>query len=379
MKIRKKSKICYPNYDKCILGITCSILNYYGKDVTLPTLEKLDCALKKKYKNIVLMIFDGMGLDLMRHNLSPFAFLRRKNRDKITSVFPSTTTAGMTSYYSGLPPISHGWLGWAPYFSDINKIVGLFDNKEYYSGEVVDQEPVCNQLLYTHIFDLIHQVNPTIKTTEVFPSFRENGVNSVQELCDRVLHLAEQPNEQFIFTYWEDPDHLSHAYGPYSKEVYNGMKKINSSVRNMCHDLKNSLVIISADHGHIPVEKVSYVEEYDGLKECLLAPLSLDRRTSAVFLKEGKEQDFLKLFQKYFSKDFILVKSSDAIKHEMFGRGVVHPKAKDFLGDYLIISTSLKVLTHPAMNKNLAETLKGSHAGLTDIEMMVPLVIVKKS
>ena len=111
-----RSKLLYPNYDHSILGIPNSLLNYYGAKAHHTSLPILDKLLKQNYKNVILIILDGMGMDMLQHNLSPLSFLRCHIKTKISSVFPSTTTVATTTYYSGLTPIEHGWLGWVPYF-----------------------------------------------------------------------------------------------------------------------------------------------------------------------------------------------------------------------------------------------------------------------
>jgi len=65
---------------------------------------------------VVLMAFDGMGVDILEKHLPRESFLRENMIRYVTSVFPSTTTAAMTAYYSGLSPNEHGWLGWSLYF-----------------------------------------------------------------------------------------------------------------------------------------------------------------------------------------------------------------------------------------------------------------------
>jgi alkaline phosphatase len=54
--------IKYPDYDNSILSVMSSILKYYGYDTGHTTNKYLDEKLKRKYRNIVFMIFDGMGV-----------------------------------------------------------------------------------------------------------------------------------------------------------------------------------------------------------------------------------------------------------------------------------------------------------------------------
>lgn len=376
MRKFSKNPICYPDYNHSILGISNSILQYFGAKTHYPTLPILDESLNKKYKNVVFMIFDGLGVDLLKNALPPFSFLRKNIKDKITSVFPPTTTAATTSYYSAIAPVTHSWLGWAPYFREHDKIVELFSNKELYFQQPLNAEPVINQMLYEHIFAQIQKVNSQVTTTEIFPPFRPNGVKSIREQCDSVIAQAQKEGAQFVLTYWTEPDHCAHKYGPYSKEVKKQVKEINACVKKMSKELTDTLIIISADHGLLPIKKIIYIDEYKDVMDCLAVPLNLDDRVSAIFLKENKEADFLSLFKKYFSKDFILIKSESAVEQGLFGKGKITPKALDFLGNYLIIAISDKSLKQRIVGMSVDPDSKGAHAGLTKLEMMVPLIII---
>ena len=246
-----KLKQMYPDYQHCIVGIPNTLLHYYGAKAKPNRLPRLEQALARRPKNVVLIIIDGMGIDMMQHQLNPFSFLRRHIKDKITSVFPSTTVAATTSYYSGLTPIEHAWLGWAPYFPEVGRPVEMYTNKDYYTGEPIDKNFAAT-LPWRHIFDQIKEANANIQTTGVFPgSFTPGGVADFPEACERIIRQSKCPGEQFILAYWGEPDHTSHDFGPYSKEVKTVLTDINRQIQKMCSNLTDTLVIVSADHGHI--------------------------------------------------------------------------------------------------------------------------------
>ena len=62
--------ITKPNYGRSILSISSSILNNYGLSSNYKTLKKLDKLLNKNYKNIVFLILDCMGVNIIENNLT---------------------------------------------------------------------------------------------------------------------------------------------------------------------------------------------------------------------------------------------------------------------------------------------------------------------
>lgn len=371
-----KSKIVYPNYDHSILGIPNSFLGYYGAKKHHSSLPILDKLLNRHYKNVIFIILDGMGVDILQHNLSPLSFLRRHIKTKISSVFPSTTTAATTTYYSGLAPIEHGWLGWSPYFQDLKRVVELFPNTDFYTGEHLP-EKVTDRMPYVHFCDQITKANKSVHCSKIFPTFADpKGPADFNQFCSRIKEISVKKGRQFVLAYWAEPDSSSHKLGPYAKSVQDILKDINAQIKRMCADLKDSLVIISADHGHVENTDV-FINDYPDLMDCLAVPLSLDMRVQAVFLKPKKEETFVRLFKQYLSKDFMLMKTEKALEMKLFGPGKAHPLARGCLGDYLIFSKKNKSLQQRLPNDRY-EKLLGFHSSLTNKEMIVPLIVIEK-
>lgn len=100
----ENKEIVLPNYKNSILNLINSILKYYNVETKHNGIDFLDEKLKNNYKNIVLIILDGMGESIL-NKVVPNGFFKKNQNTIITSVFPSTTAAAMTTYYSGKPPI----------------------------------------------------------------------------------------------------------------------------------------------------------------------------------------------------------------------------------------------------------------------------------
>ena len=87
----------------------------------------------------------------------------------------------------------------------------------------------------------------------------------------------------------------------------------------------------------------------------------------------AKSSEFLyKKSNKYFADDFDLYSKEDVIESRLFGDGKENRIFRDALGDYLAIAKTNKTLIY-----NGSEILKSQHAGYTDDEILVPLIVIR--
>ena len=119
------------NYNECLTNLACSIQKYFGLNTRHNSIEYIDKLLNEKQpKNVVLMLFDGMGSKILDRTLDENSFFIKNKIKEITTVFPATTTAATTSIRTGLNPIEHGWLGWNMYIAPIDETITVFLNSE---------------------------------------------------------------------------------------------------------------------------------------------------------------------------------------------------------------------------------------------------------
>ena len=76
--------IKFPDYDRSILSIASSVLNCFGvTDCKHKTLPELDELLNKNYKNVIVMLFDGMGTSVLEKHLKEDDFLRQHHMRRL--------------------------------------------------------------------------------------------------------------------------------------------------------------------------------------------------------------------------------------------------------------------------------------------------------
>ncbi len=363
--------IKYPDYDRSILSVAASVLAHFGvKDCPHKTLPELDELLRKDYKNVIVMLFDGLGTSTLKEHLDENDFLRRHHVTDISSVYPSTTTAATTAILSGYSPLESGWLGWDLYFKEIGESVTVFRNTLQRNGEVAADYNVSGRYIpYKSIFKRIEEVQGR-KTAYCVAFYSKYGAKSVRHICKTVRRLSRKRKRKYIYTYWNEPDHTMHGYGVGSEEARTQVALINSEVEKLCKRLKNSLVIITADHGQCD-GKTLYLEDYPKLTELLEVPPSVEPRAISFFVKEGRTEEFKAEFNRAFGEVFRLMTRDEVFSEKLLGCGTPHRKTKDFIGDFFAVATDKINLDY---KRGDFEPI-GVHAGLTDEEMTVPFIV----
>ncbi|MBQ8299725.1 MAG: alkaline phosphatase family protein [Clostridia bacterium] len=386
MNVDEKNLVM-PDYKHCILNTVTSILKYYNVETKHNSSKLLDSKLEKRYKNVILLILDGMGEHIL-NNISPNGFLNRNKIDVITSVYPSTTTAALTTYYAGKPPYETGWIAWSQYFKEYGRAVDMLKHRESYKGESLEDARMNvfeNIVNYKTIFDQIEEASPNTNVFEVMPEYSErrakNSIkaNDIDEVIDSLKILTSLPNDNFIMAYCDNPDSILHKYGTDSIEAKDYLLETEEKIKRFSEELEeNSIIIISADHGHKNIEKAYTLLDYPEILECLITPPSLESRTVAFWVKEEMKDAFVERFNSHFKNEFWLMSREEFLSKNLLGFGEKHPKTDDFIGNYIALSTSSSIIRLETFLAEGKKVKKSTHCGITKEEMEVPVIVLEK-
>lgn len=367
-------QIAFPDYKNCGLNVTSSIMKYFGTPCPHATLPFLDQMFEqKKYRNVVLMLFDGMGMDALSHDLSQERFFNTHTEHILSAVFPSTTTAATTSIECAVSPAEHGWLGWTLYFHEIDKAVDIFINRVQGTKEQAADYSVVNK--YLPIDSVFHRITEAGKAKAFCLSpFSDPPLDTLDAIGQAIREKCAEKGSHYLYAYWGDPDHTMHEKGVYSDEVKEKISGINDFVQELTKALSDdTLVLVTADHGLIDANHL-FVSDDPQLAAMLVRPPTVESRVAAFYVKPECKAEFPKSFYQCFSRNFILMTGREFIESGILGPGHPNKKLSDLTGDFIAIATD-----HDCIDYSREGTLlRGVHAGLTKNEMLVPLIVAKK-
>ncbi|MCI6899642.1 MAG: alkaline phosphatase family protein, partial [Tenericutes bacterium] len=273
---------------------------------------------------------------------------------------------------TGLNPVETGMLGWDMYYKDIDKTITTFLNsaKEDEEHKVLPEAREYNKkhMITKSIMEEINEKG--IDTGYILFPFGTDPYNDIDDMYNKIESLCNNPGKKYIYAYDTEPDHTMHELGCDTDEVKEIIKNINKKVEELSHKLKDTIIFVIADHGHKNVENIM-LKDYPDIVECLERNTSLEPRAVNFFIKDNKKEEFPEIFNKHFKDDFDLYTKKDVINSKLFGTGAENEVFRDILGDYLAIAKTNKTLLYTG-----SEILKSQHAGYTDDEVLVPLIII---
>lgn len=383
-----------PNYkDGSTLNLIGSISQAFNYETGFSPLKLLPPEKLKNSKNIVLLLIDGLGYEFLKKYGKNTIFTKHL-MGKITTVFPSSTSAAMTSIYTGLSPQQHGMTGWHMFMKELGDIIiplpyVIRFNKGKIS-EKVDINSLFNLMSFT---DKINSSSYIVQSKEISDSVfsreskgKKTKIISYTDMKDyfkQVKKLINTSKKKYVLAYYGMHDYLCHEKGTEHKETQTHFKKLCMEFELFLKSIeseKNTTLIVTADHGHIQCEKSKIIDiaKHSKLEECLSIPICGENRFVYCYLKPSKEKQFVNYVKTSLKHACNIYKSEFLVKKGYFGQGKIHPKFLDRIGDYTIIMKDNYTIYHYHKGQKNKYFKVGDHGGLNKEELFVPLIVINK-
>ena len=360
-----------------LVNLSNSILKCFGSETFHDSIPEID-ELLKGHKKVVAVLFDGMGQNIVRKHLKENSFIRSHYVTTINSTFPPTTAAATTAFLTAKYPIETGWIGWDTYFKDYNRNIILFRSVDFNTGELLikegEQSIADRYYPTTKLFELIK--NAQTFCIQRYP-IQKNGPKSLSQGIRQVTRAMKSSESAFAYFYWDSPDREMHENGIDHWKVRHQVRKAERFMKKVSKKNPDTLFILLADHGHVNY-KAFDICDHEDIYSLLDKPLSMEKRAASIFVKKGKEAEFVKLFNKYYGENFELWTKQEVLDKKLFGEGKPAEEVIDSFGDFLAISTREYGLYASKESVHYGKPFKGHHAGGTDEERLIDISIFNK-
>ncbi|HZP55568.1 MAG TPA: alkaline phosphatase family protein [Candidatus Saccharimonadales bacterium] len=408
------TKIRTPDYDgKCIVQLPAFFQNTLlsNRDNALSN-SIADKIRLEGVKNIVFFLVDGFGVKQWETYKSKYKALQRFEQDgyinALESVFPSSTPVALnTLHTNGLLPAQHGLIDWWLYVEEIDKIIAtlpfaamgneemdsllkigakpsiLLDNPttyEQFEAQGIKTKTFILkgylQSVYTKVAYKGSELIPHVDITELFAT-----------LSNELAKPQEKPTYNFV--YWGGIDGTGHQYGPDTSEYRQVVNEYFTALEDFLakvNDTKNTLFVISADHGQVNVnpKETIYLDKIAGLANFFRISKNGNpilpwggKREMFMAINDDEQADALKLLRDKLGEDVELVESEEALRAGLFGEALAkHPHLKSRIGDMIVLPKGNKTVWYLHPNEEPYKH-RGEHGGLSEAELKVPFGLLR--
>lgn len=374
-----------PNYEKNnIVNLMRTISNVVGTETPYNNHEIKDI---DKYKNIILVVLDGLGYNyLMKYE----SFMKNNLHSKLEGAFPLTTAASNTVFSYGVPVQQHGLTGWFVFLKEIGSVTTVLPFMERYYGTDLASKGF-------NISDII-RVNPFLSSPKrnsykiLDKAYSHSafslsaskgasiiGVTNYTETFDKIMELAQSDDDKYIHAYIGNFDSSGHECGVESEATRNVFLDLDEKIKDLAESVTDSIILVTADHGmkDSTMDKAICLNDYPELYDCLSVPLSGDTRIAYCYIRNGLDKKFLSLVNKQLGDKVLVFNSGSMIKSNWYGLGKEHPMLKHRVGDYTLIAKD-EYIIYDNLGNELKTPVIGHHSGISDDEVYVPLVVIRR-
>ena len=339
-------------------------------------------------ERVAFVLVDGLGMSQLRQ-LPGSSFLRRHTVEGLQTVYPSTTTAALTSLATGHWPCAHAATGWWIYLPESHRTAVLLPFIERFTERSLER---CGISLH-EILPLpslwgglprgfVHLLPEPI-AGGAFSGYASAGQPRVaypdlSAAFERLgAFVRAEPAPGFCFLYLPQLDQLMHEKGAEHPEVGSLLLDLDARLEDFVRDCSGrSRVVITGDHGQVdvPAEKRVILPEDDTLRS-LLRCLPTGEPTVPVFhVVPGQEERFQKMFAERFEALFALLTTEEIEWLRLLGPAPLSLLTRQRLGSFVGISPEPATFyIRPGDQEGAANA--AFHGGLTRAEMEVPLIL----
>jgi len=397
-------ELIYPHYaGYSILNLPASLCCWLG----VPPLDgapalapEIMTPLGEGFRRVVFVLIDALALHRLQRwmagsvweSLAAGGLLA-----PLTSVTPSTTSAALTSLWTGHSPAQHGVTGYemwlkeygivantilhAPiaYEGDVGSLAKAGFEPEKYLHQATLGMHLAAHGVQAHAFQHTSIVNSGL--SKMF--FQKVTVRSFTTTADLWINLRQQVEKagagrMLASVYWGMVDGFSHRYGPDDERTEAEFTQFSQAFERLFLQRlspaarSDTLVILTADHGQIATRPDPHYDlrNHPGLARRLHILPTGEHRLAYLYVRPGQVEAVREYVERTWPDQFFILESPYAVEAGLFGPGQAHPRLLERVGDLILIARGSAYLWWA----DKEDQLLGRHGGLHPQEMFVPFI-----
>ena len=354
--------------------------------------------LDRRWERIVLVVVDGFGWSAAEAHAG-HPFLRRIAAEgvlaQLTSQFPSTTSAHMTTLHTGVPVGESGIYEWFQYEPALDRLIAplLFsyagdDQRETLGSSGLDpavlypQETVYERLAEAGVAASAVQHAAISDTTFTRAMLRGAAVRPFGAGNGWVAETAAAGGG-YTVAYVDDVDAVGHEHGPGSDAHAAAAAGVLDGLASLAQRLSTggeTLLLVTADHGQVRVSPATTVFVNERLPELArhlrggddgrpLAPAG-SARDLFLHVLPGHVDDVEWLLEDLLGETADVRLTVELVEEGVLGD--VGPRLRERIGDVVVLPRPGESVWWREAGR-FDMRFRGHHGGLSPDEMLIPL------
>ncbi len=393
-RLRAAGGFHFPDYrGGSLVNLLSSIIGALGGTSPHPRLQALDESTSKGIRRIAYLVLDGVGSPQLDRFLATGGgghFFSRHPRQRITTVFPSTTAAAVTTLSTGTTPAEHGVLSWHLHLHDLGLVGAVLP------GTTLTGSPLARKDFNLGRYLGLPSYLSSVRRHKRLLSFgtlgrsaysnagtRWNGYGAYRTLAGmerQTVRFAREGGRGVAYVYWPMYDTLCHHEGVQARKTRLHLAEIDKTLGRLVRGLSGTgtLLLVTADHGVVDAPSPRRVEltAVPGLLDCLALLPAGDARQVSCFVRPARETRFREVVARHLAEAAVCITGEELLESGLLGPGDPHASLRNRVGDYVLLARDdYAFRVTPPHTK--ARIHKGNHGGLSSAEMYVPLYALR--
>jgi predicted AlkP superfamily pyrophosphatase or phosphodiesterase len=353
-----------------------------------------------KTKRVILLLLDAFGWNLFQQERPRLEWLVEQSavQDKLTSIFPSTTVAALSSLWTGYAPAQHGMVGLRLFFPEYAALVQMIrftPNFINMPAALVEAGTIPEQFLAVpgfaeqlsaagipaHSFkgkDIIHSPLSLMHDRGIH---KQHSYVTTADLFVQLRQLLEETagKELYVNAYWPAIDTITHVQGPDGESVAAELHAVLAQLKKELFDKlspaarSETVLIITGDHGQIrttPDHSIT-LADHAGIKDNILMRPAGEPRVLYLYARQGRKQALIEYINHSLAEAAIAFDAEEMLDSGLLGPRPHAPLSLDRMGDVVVLMRANYILVDPD-EAHKVNRLNGRHGGMTPEEMDIP-------
>ena len=333
-------------------------------------------------RRVAVLLIDGLGADLLRTHadLAPTLAAMAQPVGTLSAPCPSTTPVSLATLGTGLPPGSHGILGFVTAVPGEDRALNHVqwgddpDPDEWQAQPTVFEQAAAAGVPATAVGPYAYKGSGL--TRAVYRGATYTGAVSHGDLTALVLRALAASPQALVYGYIPELDLTGHVRGIDSPSWRAQLTLIDRIVEQLVDGLPDdAALLVTADHGmlDVPLDTRFDLDAEPALADGVRL-LTGEPRARYVHARPGARDDVLARWRELLGDRAWVASRDDAVASGIFGP--VDGAVAERIGDVVALARGSWALLTPEREPGPSR-LTAYHGSLTATELAIPLLAAR--